>query len=212
MQLDLYSDVVCPWCYLGHRRLVAAIERVGSEEGSIELRWRAFQLDPGATAQPQDLRASIERKYGPGAFDSMTQRLVELGAASGIEYRFDRALRVGTFDAHRLLQWTQATAPQSTDALADRLFRAYFNEGANIADLDVLARLGADVGLDAEAAGDLLNSDGFADVVRSDLADAVESAVTGVPAVAYNGAVVIPGAQDVGTMEAVLRRLLDKVG
>jgi predicted DsbA family dithiol-disulfide isomerase len=212
MRLDIYSDVVCPWCYLGHRRLVAAIERLGGEEGSIELRWRAFQLDPGATAQPQDLRASIERKYGPGAFDSMTERLVELGAAAGIEYRFDRALRVGTFDAHRLLQWTQATMPNRTDALADRLFRSYFTEGANIADLDVLSGLAADVGLDAVAAADLLNSDGFADVVRSDLADAVGSGVTGVPAVAYNGAVLIPGAQDVDTMEVVLRRLLDKVG
>jgi predicted DsbA family dithiol-disulfide isomerase len=210
MQLDLYSDVVCPWCYLGHRRLSAAIERLGGEEGSIELRWRAFQLDPGATAQPQDLRASIERKYGPGAFDSMTERLIELGAAVGIEYRFDRALRVGTFDAHRLLQWTQATMPQRTDALADRLFNAYFTEGANIADLDVLSGFAADVGLDARAVGDLLSSDGFADVVRSDLAAAVEAGVTGVPAVAYNGAVLIPGAQDVDTMEAVLRRLLDK--
>lgn len=212
MRLDVYSDVVCPWCYLGHRRLVAAIERLGGEEGSIELRWRAFQLDPGATAQPKDLRAAIESKYGPGAFDSMRERLVELGAAEGIEYRFDRALRVGTFDAHRLMQWTQATVPQRTDALVGRLFRAYFTEGANIADLDVLSGLSADVGLDAGAVGDLLSTDGFADVVRSDVAEAVESGVTGVPAVAYNGAVLIPGAQDVDTIEAVLRRLLQKVG
>lgn len=212
MQLDIFSDMVCPWCYLGHRRLSEAIERLAGEEGSIELRWRAFQLEPRATAQPRDLRASIERKYGPGAFDSMGARLVELGAAADIEYRFDRALGVGTFDAHRLLQWTQATVPERTDALVDRLFRAYFTEGANIADPDVLCALSADVGLDAEAAGDLLGTGGFADVVRSDLADAVESGVTGVPAVAYNGAVLIPGAQDVDTVEAVLRRLLHKVG
>jgi predicted DsbA family dithiol-disulfide isomerase len=212
VQLDIYSDVVCPWCYLGHRRLAVAIGRIAGEGGSIELRWRSFQLDPGASELPKDLRAAIERKYGPGAFASMGERLVELGAAEGIEYRFDRALRVGTFDAHRLLQWSQATVPQRTDALADRLFRAYFTEGANIADLDVLAGLSADVGLDAGVAGDLLGTDGFADVVRADLADAVESGVTGVPAVVYNGAVLIPGAQDVDTMEAVLRRLLRKVG
>ncbi|MCZ7629894.1 MAG: DsbA family oxidoreductase [Microthrixaceae bacterium] len=212
MQLDVYSDMVCPWCYLGHRRLRMAIERLGGPAGSVELRWRAFQLDPAATSQPKDLRASIDRKYGPGAFDSMTPRLVELGAAEGIDFRFDHAVRVGTFDAHRLLQWTQATTPHRADALAERLFRAYFAEGANIADLDVLTRLSAEVGLDSDAAGDLLDGDGFAEVVRSDAADALDAGVTGVPAVVYDGAVVIPGAQDLDTMEAVVRRLLAKVG
>lgn len=208
MQLDVFSDMVCPWCYLGHRRLVRAVDRLDGVAGTIELRWRAYQLDPGATAQPTDLRASIDRKYGPGAFDSMTPRLVELGAAEGIEYRFDRAVRVGTFDAHRLLQWTQATTPECADPLAERLFRAYFTEGANIADLDVLTRLSVDIGLPADLVADLLAGDGFAELVRSDAADALAAGVTGVPAVVRDGVVIIPGAQDVDTMEAVLKRLL----
>lgn len=208
MQLDVFSDMVCPWCYLGHRRLVRAVDRLDGVDGTIELRWRAYRLDPGATAQPTDLRASIDRKYGPGAFDSMTPRLVELGAAEGIEYRFDRAVRVGTFDAHRLLQWTQATTPERADPLAERLFRAYFTEGANIADLDVLTRLSVDIGLPADLVADLLAGDGFAEVVRSDAADALAAGVTGVPAVVRDGVVIIPGAQDVDTMEAVLKRLL----
>ncbi len=212
MKLDVYSDIICPWCYLGHRRLDAAIEELGSEGASIEVGWRAFRLDPGATAEPKDLRRALERKYGPGAFDEMTRRLTALGPADGIDYRFDKALRVDTFDAHRLLQWVQATTPGRTDAMADRLFRAYFTEGENVADRNVLARLAGDVGIASDSAGELLASNGFADVVEADLARAVEVGVTGVPAVVRNGAVVVPGAQEVDTMVAILRRLLSKAG
>lgn len=212
MELDVYSDVVCPWCYLGHRRLVAAIERMGPDGEDIHLRWRAFQLDPRATAEPGDLRTVLERKYGPGAFEAMGARLGALGVEAGIDYRFDLALRVGTFDAHRLIQWTQATDRPRVDALAERLFRAYFAEGANVADHPTLIGLADDVDLDPDAAGELLASRSFADEVMADQADAIESGITGVPAVAFNGATLIPGAQDTDTMESILRRLHAKVG
>jgi len=212
MDLDVYSDVVCPWCYLGHRRLATAIARMGSDGEGIRLRWRAFQLDPRATAQPGDLRAALERKYGPGSFEAMGERLGALGADAGIDYRFDIALRVGTFDAHRLIQWAQATDRPRVDALTERLFRAYFTEGANVADHPTLIGLADDVGLDAATAGELLVSRSFADEVMTDRAEAIESGITGVPAVAYNGATLIPGAQDTDTMETILRRLHAKVG
>ena len=104
MRIDIWSDIVCPWCYLGRSRLRSALEQLEWAD-EVEVRWRAYQLDPRAPAEPGDLRASIERKYGPGAFDQMTTRLTALGQAEGIDYRFDRALRVNTTDAHRLMAW-----------------------------------------------------------------------------------------------------------
>jgi len=209
--LDVFSDVICPWCYLGHRRLDEAIGRLGDDAGAIELRWRAFQLDPNATAEPGDLEKAIERKYGPGAFEAMGRRLDHLGAECGIDYRFDKALRVGTFDAHRLIQWAQATHRPRTDALADALFEAYFTHGANVADHATLVDLAEAAGLAREGASELLASRRFADEVMNDRVEAIEAGITGVPAVAYNGATIIPGAQDVDTMELIIRRLHSKV-
>ncbi len=211
MRLDLWADVICPWCYLGHVRLKAAIEALGLTE-QVTIRFRAFQLDPTATRTPGDLRATIEAKYGPGAFDNMTRRLTGLGAAEGIEYRFDLAQRVSTLDAHRLIQWTQSTqGSERTEALVDELHRAYFTDGLNVADHDVLAELAGNAGLDAAAAADLLAGEDFTDVVHNDHAEARDMGVSGVPAVALGGAVIIPGAQDVETMSLILSRVHSKV-
>lgn len=208
MELEIYSDVVCPWCYLGHRRLSQAIDRIGDGSPEIRLRWRAFQLDPSTTAEPRDLRSTIDRKYGPGSFEVMAARLGALGEEAGIEYRFDRALRVGTFDAHRLLQWAQDRWPGSSDALAESLFRAYFTDGANIAEHPTLCSLAQEAGLDPAEAAEVLGSGAYSERVRSDVARAAELGVTGVPAVLYNGAVVVPGAQDTATIERVMGRLI----
>ena len=208
----MFSDVVCPWCYLGHRRLTEALGRMGPEGQGITLRYRAFQLDPRATAEPGDLRGVLERKYGPGAFEAMGRRLGALGAEAGIEYRFDLALRVGTFDAHRLVLWAQDVDRPRVHDLVDRLFAAYFTEGANVADHPTLVALATEVGLDPGGAAALLASRSWADRVMEDQAEAIESGITGVPAVAVNGATIIPGAQDTDTMEAILRRLLARVG
>jgi predicted DsbA family dithiol-disulfide isomerase len=211
LELDLWADVICPWCYLGHVRLSTAIEQLGLRD-QVRIRFRAFLLDPSATSTPGNLRATIEHKYGPGAFDLMTTRLTRLGEEDGITYRFDRALRVSTVDAHRLIQWTQAGAEQErTEALADELHRAYFSDGRNVADHAVLAELAERVGVGGDAVREMLATDDFIDVVRSDHAEAVEMGVTGVPAIAYSGAVIIPGAQDLDTMRLVLSRVHSKV-
>ena len=104
MPIDVWSDVICPWCYLGKRRLETALAQLDWSD-EMTVRWRAHQLDPHAPVEPGDLRMAIERKYGLGAYDQMTGRLTTLGAEDGINYRFDRALRVNTTDAHRLLAW-----------------------------------------------------------------------------------------------------------
>jgi predicted DsbA family dithiol-disulfide isomerase len=212
LTLDVFSDVICPWCYLGHRRLGEALARLGRDANGITLRWRAFQLDPRADDRPRDLTKALEAKYGPGSFEVMARRLAPLGEEVGIEYRFEQALRVGTFDAHRLIQWTQATDPGRTDVLVDHLFHAYFTEGANVADHPTLGRIAGQCGLDTDSVGDLLASRAFADEVMADRAEALESGISGVPAVVYNGATIIPGAQDTETMELILKRLHAKVG
>lgn len=206
VRVDIWSDVICPWCFLGKRRFERALEQLPFAD-EIEVRWRAYQLDPTAPKEPGDLRAAIERKYGPGAFDGMTRRLVALGAEEGIAYRFDLAQRVNTVDAHRLLEWAAATAGAAAqDRLQERLFRAYFEEGANVADPAALRGFAVDAGLDGDAAVEILASRAFADEVAADLEGALDRQITGVPAFVVEDRLLIPGAQDVDTLVAVLSR------
>jgi predicted DsbA family dithiol-disulfide isomerase len=209
VRIDIWSDVICPWCYLGSHRLSAALDRLGTDD--VEVRWHAFELDPRAPAEPGDLRTALDRKYGPGAFEAMAPRLVALGRPEGIDYRFDRALRVNTFDAHRLLAWADGR-PGGQGPLAERLFRAYFTDGADVSDHATLVELVAEVGGDAGGAASVLAGSDFADEVRADEAVARERGITGVPAFVVDDRMLIPGAQDVDTMVNLLRRAAAKAG
>jgi predicted DsbA family dithiol-disulfide isomerase len=208
VRIDIWSDVICPWCYLGHRRFAAALGELPA--GRIEVRWRAFELDPRAPAEPQELRPVLERKYGPGAFDAMTTRLTGLGAAEGIDYRFDLAQRVNTFDAHRLISWAGTAHPTVQDRLVERCFRAYFSEGADVSDRSTLAGLATDVGLDRDEAVGVLDDGAFGEAVRSDESEAAAHAITGVPAFVIDGELLIPGAQDTATFVRLLGRALER--
>jgi predicted DsbA family dithiol-disulfide isomerase len=210
VRIDVWSDIVCPWCYLGARRLDAAVTRLGWGD-DVEIVWRAYQLDPSASSEPGDLRQAIERKYGPGAFDSMTGRLAALGPEMGIEYRFDRALRVNTVDAHRLMAWALTHGPAAQSALGDRLFRAYFTQGANIADHPTLGRCAVEAGLDGAEAGEILAAGSFAEHVQQDLAAAAERGITAVPTFVIADRLAVPGAQDVDTMVNLLERTRERL-
>ena len=213
MRIEIWSDVVCPWCYLGKRRLERALGRLDWAD-EVTIRWRAFQLDPTATAEPRDLETAIDRKYGPGAFNSMSGRLTALGEVEGIDYRFDLALRVGTVDAHRLLAWAFAEAGggAAQDALAERLFRAYFSEGANIADGATLAALAGEAGLDPAGAADTLAGDAYRDEVVADQEAAIDRNITGVPGFVVDDRLLIPGAQEADTLVTVLNRARERLG
>lgn len=214
MRIDIWSDVVCPWCYLGARRLDAALDRVGRD--GIELHWRAFQLDPAAPPEPGDLRAALEHKYGPGAFDSMTRRLTALGAAEGIDYRFDLAQRVNTADAHRLISWAGVLDARGSGdggrqaALVERLFHDFFTVGAVVSDPEVLVAAAAAAGLDEEAAAEVLATGAHAEQVHADRAEAVEAGISGVPAFVVDHEWVIPGAQDTDRLVQLLERARDR--
>jgi predicted DsbA family dithiol-disulfide isomerase len=209
VRIDIWSDVVCPWCYLGKRRFDAAVAGLPFAD-RLQVSWRAFQLDPSAPREPQSYRAVLARKYGAGAVASMTERLERLGADAGIEYRWDHMQRVNTFDAHRVVAW--AAGARQGD-LYERLFRAYFTDGDNVGDAETLARCAADVGLDAdEAARVAADAEAFADVVRADQAEARGLEITGVPAFVIARRAHIPGAQEVDTIRAVLTRCWERFG
>jgi predicted DsbA family dithiol-disulfide isomerase len=207
VRIDIWSDVVCPWCYLGHHRFSAALELLPAFEADIA--WHAFELDPRAPRDPYPVREVYERKYGPDTYESMTNRLVTLGADAGIDFRFDLAQRANTLDAHRVIAWS-ADEPHGQDPVIERLFRAYFTEGRNIADTATLAELVADIGGDADAVGELLASHDYVHDVRADEQRAREYEITGVPAFVVAERLMIPGAQEVDTMVRVLERAQER--
>jgi predicted DsbA family dithiol-disulfide isomerase len=207
MRIDVWSDVVCPWCYLGKRRLDVALAGLDFAD-EVEVRWRAFQLDPTATAEPKDLATAIDRKYGPGAFRGMTGRLVPLGEEVGIDYRFDLAQRVTSLPALALAAWIESTeGPEGAERLLERLFRAYFTEGANIADPANLADWAVEAGADRELAGDAVATGAGQEAVATDLEGAADRQITGVPAFVVEDSFLIPGAQDVETIRNLLTRM-----
>ncbi len=210
MRIDVWSDVVCPWCYLGKKRLEAALDQLDFAD-EVDVRWRAFQLDPTASTEPKDLRAAIDRKYGPGSFEGMQRRLGALGAEVGIDYRFDLAQRVTSVPALMLVAWIEETeGVEAAGRLHDRLFRAYFTEGANIADPANLVDWAVEVGADRALAGEAVATGAGRDGVVRDLEAAAERQITGVPAFVIEDKALIPGAQDVETFTIMLTRLHEK--
>lgn len=206
MRIDVFSDVVCPWCWLGKTRLELALDQIDFAD-DIEVHWRAYQLDPTATDEPQDQRALLERKYGAGAFDSMSQRLVALGTDVGLDYRFDQLIRVTSLPALQLVAWVEETLGRhAAHALHDRLFLAYFTQGANIADRDSLVAWAVEVGADEAAARTAVEQHLGDQAVQDDLDHARRAGISSVPSFVVDGRHLIPGAQDVDTLVALLTR------
>lgn len=205
MELEVYSDVVCPWCWIGTTRLRRAIAVV---DPTISIRWRAFQLDPTAPTTPRPVLDAYTAKFGSAeAARAIIDRVTEAAAADGLDMRLDRAQRANTLDAHRLIAWSQDPEPDGTDALCDALFLAYFNEGRDIAAADTLIDCVRLAGLDGDEAGDILGSDHYHRDVLDDIATAADHGISGVPATLVGSGWAIPGAQDQGTFERILRRL-----
>jgi predicted DsbA family dithiol-disulfide isomerase len=196
LAIDIVSDVVCPWCYIGKRRLEAAL--ADREETSAPvLRWHAFQLNPDMPRAGVDRRSYLERKFGgpQGAVEAYA-RVEAAGREAGIAFAFDRIQRQpNTLDAHRLIAWAQAQDLLAASELVERLFRAFFVEGVDIGDSDQLSQLAAMSGLDAAAARAWLATDaGRADVAAADRR-AHELGISGVPFFIFNQRLGVSGAQ-----------------
>jgi len=210
MQVEIWSDVVCPWCYIGKRRFEAALAQFEHRD-QVELTWRSFELDPGAPRLlPGTLGEILARKKGmPVAqAEAMQAQLTTLAAADGLEYHFERTKSGNSFDAHRLLHLAAATPAAAgtrlQDAMKERLLRAYFTEGLPIGDPETLVSLAAEAGIDPGVARAALAGDDYAEAVRGDERRAATLGIQGVPFVVIDGRYGVSGAQ---TPEVFLRAL-----
>lgn len=183
LSIDVWSDIACPWCYVGKRRLEAALARFPHRD-AVEVTWRSFELDPTAPATRNDgvpFAARLAKKYGRSVAEAegMIRRTADVAASDGLTLRFDIARAGNTFDGHRLLHLASERGLQG--AMKERLFRAYMTEGEAIGDRAVLARLAEEVGVPAAEATAMLESDRYTREVREEEGLAREMGITGVP-------------------------------
>lgn len=206
MKVEIWSDVVCPWCYIGKRNFEAALEGFEHRD-EVEVVWRAFELDPGAPAHREGPYAErLARKYRTSLDEAqgMVDRMTQAAAAVGLDFRFDLAQPGNTFDAHRVIHLAAARGRQ--DEMKERLLRATFTEGEATGDVAVLVRLATEVGLDATEVTDALATGAFTEEVRAEEAEAAQLEITGVPFFVVDRAFGISGAHP----PEALRRILDK--
>jgi len=198
LSIDIVSDVVCPWCYIGKRRLEAALaQRVSKPAPLAQVRWLAFQLNPDIPAAGVDRRDYLEHKFGgPARAEQIYARIRAAGNEVGIPFDFERIVRQpNTVNAHRLIAWAQQINLNAADALIERLFRAYFIDGIDIGDTDALASVAGTAGFDATAAQVWLASDGGRVDVEAEEQRSRALGVTGVPFFIFNGRLAVSGAQ-----------------
>jgi predicted DsbA family dithiol-disulfide isomerase len=213
LQVEIWSDVVCPWCYIGKRRFERAVAELDGEV-DIEVVYRPYQLDPTASpGKTQPVFDAYAKKFGgPEQATAILQRVTEAAAEDGIEFHMDRALRANTLLAHRLLWLAELPgSPVDQQVLKERLLQAYFVDGLDIGDPEVLADCAAEVGFPRQDALDFLESDRGRDEVAAYLAQAADAGISAVPTFVVNGQWAIPGAQDTDTFVNVFRRLTDKL-
>lgn len=202
MTIDVYADIACPWCYVGRARLKKALARRPAL--NVTLQWRPFQLQPDLPPEGRDFRTVLEKKFG--SWDrarQMFDRIHRMGGEDDRTFDFD-AIEVApnTADAHRLVLWAQDQ--DEGDAMATALFRAYFSEGRNVSDRDVLVACANEVGLDAETARTVLKGEDYADEVRTSQQQAQRQGITGVPCYVFDGEHAVMGAQPAETMTEAL--------
>jgi predicted DsbA family dithiol-disulfide isomerase len=206
MKIEIWSDVVCPWCYIGKKRLESALSEFEHAE-AVQIVWRSFELDPHApsdSAQPVD--EMLASKYGVSLerARAMNAQVTELAAAEGVEFRLDEAKRANTFDAHRLIHLAAAHGLQQQ--AKERLLAAYFSEGRPVGDQETLVELAEEIGLEREQAVAALAGESFAQEVRADERRAQELGATGVPFFVFDGRYGVSGAQSPDVFRQVLEK------
>ncbi|HVN33666.1 MAG TPA: DsbA family oxidoreductase [Casimicrobiaceae bacterium] len=212
LTIDVISDVVCPWCYIGRRRLGTALTQFAAEAPRVRpiVSWHPFQLNPDLPREGIDRQLYLERKFG-GARSAadIYARVVAAGKSVGIDFAFDRiALQPNTLDAHRLISWAQAQG--SAEEVVERLFRAYFIEGRSVGERDVLVEVAAEAGLPAQAAhAHLASNDGAATVAEMDRR-VRELGVTGVPFFIFGGKLAVSGAHEPHVLAGAMAQALQQ--
>ena len=215
MRIEIFSDVICPWCFIGKRRFETALSRLRDRgvDVQVDYTFRPFQLDPTApNDSPTPAKDAYAKKFGgPERATEILDHVTSVAAQDNITFNMDIALRANTFLAHRLLSYALLKHGAAVQILLkERIMDAYFTDGKNIGDIDVLADCAESAGINRDEAHTFLNSDELVDEVRSEIAEAAEYGVTAVPTFIINGQWSVPGAQDVEMFERIIERMLEK--
>jgi predicted DsbA family dithiol-disulfide isomerase len=202
--IDVISDVICPWCFLGKRRLDNAI---GLLDGiKVEVKWRPFFLDPTIPAEGMSRRTYLENKFGAERLETIHDSIKAAGKADGVPYAFERITRTpNTMDAHRLIRWSHDANKQHD--MAERLFMAYFHDGLDIGDRKVLQKIAGDAGMDEADISAKLDSDADVDAVNAEVERAYRMGVTGVPCFIFAQKQGLMGAQPAEVLADAIGKL-----
>jgi predicted DsbA family dithiol-disulfide isomerase len=205
MDVEIWSDIACPWCYVGKRRFEAALARFEHRD-DVRVTWRSFELDPAAPAEREGERAErLAEKYGMSVERAreMERQMTDTAAGEGLDFRFDLARSGSTFDGHRVVHLAGEHGLQ--DAMKERLLRAYFGEGQLMSDRETLVRLAVEVGLDEDEVRGMVASDRFAEEVRDDERTAHAFGISAVPTFVVDRSIGVSGAQPPEALLELLR-------
>ncbi len=211
MKVDIWSDIMCPFCYIGKRHYEKALEQF-ADANNIELEWHSFQLDPGLPKPASDLsvydylaqRKGITREQSV----NMHSNVVQMAKNAGLDYHFETAVVANSFDAHRLIQFAKTKG--LGDEVEERLFKAYFMEGKNMCDPSTLLELAKEIGLNESEAKEVINSNAFSAEVKNDITTASQIGVSGVPFFVFNRKYAVSGAQPSATFLNVLQKSFEE--
>ncbi len=209
MKVEIWSDVVCPWCYVGKRRFEEAL-RGFEHADQVEVEWKSFELDPGARSEEDregaDYTDRLARKYGTSraGAQQMIDNMTAAAAAEGLDFHFERAVAANTFDAHQVIHLAASHGIQ--DQVKERLLLGYFTEGAAVGDRETLVRLAAEAGLDQAQVAEALEQQTFAAAVRADESEAHALGISGVPFFVIDRKYGVSGAQPAEQLVQVLER------
>ena len=210
MKIDIWSDVACPFCFIGKRNLEAALAQFPHRD-EVEVTWHNFELDPTAqTDYKENQFELLAKKYGMSIEQARenTARVAQSGEAAGIRFDFEKVIPTNTFNAHRLIQLAKQHGLQ--DAAEEKLFKAMFEEGQHIGRNETLQAIAAAIGLDAAATADMLNSDAYTKEVRADEAEAQSLGIRGVPFFVLDRKYAISGAQPVDVFTQTLQKVQEE--
>ena len=205
MEVEIWSDIMCPFCYIGKRKFEQALSQFPHQD-QVKITWKSFQLNPDMKTEPDrsinDYLADM-KGWSLDEARAMNDRVTAMAREVGLSYDFDRAVVANSFDAHRLIQLAKANG--LGDAIEERLFKAYFTEGRNVADQATLLELGMEIGLDKIAIETLLSSDQFSREVKQDVYEAQQVGARGVPFFVLNRRYAVSGAQQPQTFLGALQ-------
>lgn len=195
MKIEIWSDVLCPYCYIAKRRLEQALDQFEHSD-NIELEWKSFQLQPGAETRPEKNPAehlAEVKGWSIEQTDQMFRRVTDMAAEEGLEFNMNDAIVANSFNAHRFAHYAKTQG--KGDEAEEALFKAYFTDGKNIDDTDTLVALGKEIGMNAEETRKVLESDQYSNAVRQDIKTAQNIGIRGVPFFLFDRKYAISGAQ-----------------